>query len=154
MIEAKHSPLPWSCIGTPWSEYIVRDREGRRIASCHVLEGEPDKRNATDKANMKFIVDSVNYRHSQSEMSERLYGQREDFRKKLLETTKERDKLKDLLRRAEPWVESALGYMINDERMAWPDEPSMEVYHRHVVRMQELLDEVRKALEEEVCDGK
>lgn len=151
--EKKHSPTPWSCSETPWHDYIVRDRDGRRLAVCHVLEGEPNEREATDKANMKFIVDCVNYRHSQAEMAERLFGQREEFRKKMLETTKERETLKDLLRRAVPCIESCIGHLRNDRATSLGDPKTMMVYTRTIEDVAVLLDKVRKAIGEEVGNG-
>lgn len=74
----RHSPLPWTVLT---DGRTIFDAVCSTVATCN-WDGDA-----------QLICKSVNNRHLNGEMTERLYDQREMFRKKLMIVTKERDKL-------------------------------------------------------------
>ena len=105
MSEAKHSPLPWDWFKNPYSETIVRDCEGHRVAKCDSLcMRNRDEMNA---ANAAFIVDAVNGWDDLLAEKWHLADNNRALAAELEKTWAELDKLRDMVNRLLPLAMAA-----------------------------------------------
>lgn len=139
------SPTPWKArMNGP--EPHIEDAAGQSVATCWGCD-EPAE------ANAKLIVKRVNGWDDILAEKRHLAKTNRALAAETEKTWAVCDKLKDLLRRTVPCIESCIGHLRNDRATSLCDSKTMMVYTRTIENFLVLLAEVREALEKEASDG-